>query len=149
MVIAGETLKEAPDPIDVPPQLPLYQVHELALFSVPDTMLSVVTPFAQVGFTVAVTVGVVGLIQTGATTKFTVELLKPSPFEDRTLNVYVPAGVAAVVVIVSVPALYDIFTPNTVDHETGLVENELITPAGGDQLTSDKVVEIDPLPDAE
>ena len=69
MVTAGETIKEAPAPICVPPQLPVYQIQPGAEFSVPPLTCKVVDWPADMIVELAVAlVGDTGAVQTVAVT---------------------------------------------------------------------------------
>ena len=61
-MLAGETTIEVPEPARVPPQLPVYHLHDVALFNVPVLMLSVVLTVPQLTVEEAISVGVVGLV---------------------------------------------------------------------------------------
>ncbi len=65
MVIAGATTIEVPVPASVPPQLPLYHFHAVALFNVPVLMLSVVFTVPQLVVEDALKTGTVGFVQMG------------------------------------------------------------------------------------
>ena len=62
-MVVGETLIEGPVPTGVPPQLPEYHVHAVALFKLPEETESVVLLPAHILDEVALIEGVVGAVQ--------------------------------------------------------------------------------------